>query len=115
MLLVQVPDLFRRKAMKRLCLLAAGSCTALSVLAVSALAKPTPEIRPIGPFTDKSGIAHLKGKGLFGEANITCATSTSIGSFITSLLGTFALLFNGCLVSEIILLLCTGLEDTVTS
>jgi hypothetical protein len=101
--------------MKRLCLLAAVSCAALSVLAVSALAKPTPEIRPIAPFTDKGGEASLIGKGLIGSAKIKCSSSTSTGSFQTSLLGTFDILLRGCLVSQIILLLCTGLEDTVTS
>ncbi len=87
------------------------------VVAVGASArKATPEILPVGGFTDKSGEVKYAGKGLFGTSNIKCASSTSRDGFTNSLLGTFDLLIEKCLVSEAgSLLLCTGLGDTAGS
>jgi hypothetical protein len=78
--------------------------------------KPTPEIRPVLAFTDRSGEAKLTGRSLLGASTVKCASSRSSGAFSNSLLGSFDMLFKGCLVEELsLLLLCTGLEDTESS
>jgi hypothetical protein len=89
-----------------------------AVMAAGASArKATPEILPVGGFTDKSGETQFAGKGIIGTSVIKCATSTSHGGFTNSLLGTFDNLYEKCLVKEPIvgLLLCTGLGDTANS
>jgi hypothetical protein len=89
-----------------------------AVVAASASArKATPEILPIAGFTDKSGPSALASPGLFGSTNtVACAKSVSTGAFQTSLLGTFDVLFEKCLLSSILgLFLCTGLGDTANS
>jgi hypothetical protein len=91
-----------------------------AVVAASAFAargEKTPEISPIGLFTDQVlGEPELVGKGIFSaEAAVKCKDALSTGGFQTSLLGTFDILFLGCLVKEVILLLCTGLNDTQES
>jgi hypothetical protein len=93
-----------------------------AVVAASAFAargEKTPEIRPIGLFTDNSAPGTepaLIGKGIFkSTSEVICKDAPSTGGFQTSLLGTFKVLFLGCLVSEVLLLLCTGLSATQTS
>jgi hypothetical protein len=90
-----------------------------AVVAASAFAKATPEITPIGSFTDHTAPGTqpaVVGAGIFkGEAAVTCEDVSSTGGFQTSLLGTFDWLFLGCLVDEVELLLCTGLNDTQKS
>jgi hypothetical protein len=90
-----------------------------AVMAASAFAKATPEITPIGLFTDNSAPGTepaLVGAGIFSaEAAVKCKDAPSTGGFQTSLLGTFDVLFLGCLVDEVELLLCTGLNDTQKS
>jgi hypothetical protein len=90
-----------------------------AVVAASAFAKATPEITPIGLFTDNSAPGTepaLVGADIFkGEAAEKCKTAPSTGGFKTSLLGTFDILFLGCLVDEVELLLCTGLSDAQKS
>ncbi len=89
-----------------------------AVMAAGASArKATPEILPVGGFTDKSGETVFSGKGVLGTSNIKCVSSTSHGGFTNSLLGTFDNLYEKCLVNEPIvgLLLCTGLNDTAGS
>jgi hypothetical protein len=90
-----------------------------AVMAASAFAKATPEITPIGLFTDNTAPGTepaLVGKGIFKkEAAVVCKDAPSTGGFQTSHLGTFDVLFLGCLVDEIELLLCTGLNDTQKS
>jgi hypothetical protein len=97
--------------------LALGAVVAGSAFA--ARGEKTPEINPIGLFTDElaPGTAvSLIGKGIFkGEGSVSCKDAPSTGGFQTSLLGTFDMLFLGCLVIEVILLLCTGLNDTQES
>jgi hypothetical protein len=86
--------------------------------AFAARGEKTPEINPIGLFTDQSvGVEPaLIGKGIFkGTSEVKCKDAPSTGGFQTSLLGTFKVLFLGCLVSEVLLLLCTGLSATQTS
>jgi hypothetical protein len=88
------------------------------VVAVGAFArKATPEILPVAGFTDKSGEIDFAGKGIIGASLIKCTSSTSHGGFTNSLLGTFDILIEKCLVKEPItgLLLCTGLGDTAGS
>jgi len=89
-----------------------------AVVAASASARlATPGILPIAGFTDKSGPSALASPGLFGSTNtVACASSVSTGAFQTSLLGTFDVLFQKCLLSTILgLFLCTGLGDTANS
>jgi len=87
-----------------------------AVVVAGASARPrTPSILPIGLFTDKSGASQFTGRGIFGTAAIKCASSTSTGGYKTSLLGTFNITFNQCLVNELVLLLCTGLDRNTTS
>jgi hypothetical protein len=93
-----------------------------AVVAGSAFARgtDTPEINPIGLFTDEiapgSEQPVLVGKGIFkAVGEVKCKDAPSTGGFQTSLLGTFDVLFLGCLVSEVVLLLCTGLNDTQES
>ena len=93
-----------------------------AVVAASAFAargEKTPEITPIGLFTDSSAPGTepaLIGKGIFkATGEVKCKDAPSTGGFQTSLLGTFKMLFLGCLVSEVLLLLCTGLSATQTS
>jgi hypothetical protein len=91
-----------------------------AVVAASAFAargEKTPEISPIGLFTDQVvGEPELVGKGIFSaEAGLRCKDALSTGGFQTSLLGTFDILFLGCLIKEVILLLCTGLTATQES
>jgi hypothetical protein len=84
------------------------------VVAVGASArKATPEILPVGGFTDKSGEVEYAAQVLFGESTFTCASTTSHGGFTTSRLGTFDILIENCL-SEL-LGSCTGLGDTAGS
>jgi len=86
------------------------------VVVAGASARPrTPSILPIGLFTDKSLGTEFTGRGVFGESRIICASSTSTGGYKTSLLGTFNETFEGCLVNELILLLCTGLDRNTTN
>jgi hypothetical protein len=87
-------------------------------VAAGASARPaTPGILPIAGFTDKSGEVKYASPGLFGSTNSEkCASSVSTGAFQTSLLGTFDLLFEKCLLASILgLFLCTGLGDTANS
>jgi hypothetical protein len=87
--------------------------------AFAARGEKTPEINPIGLFTDEIApgtTPALIGKGIFkATGEVKCKDAPSTGGFQTSLLGTFDVLFLGCLVSEVILLLCTGLNDTQES
>jgi hypothetical protein len=106
--------------MRWLKLLGIATVSALALTATtmgSASARVTPGLLPErGAFTDEAvGTPKFVGKGILGESTIECAHAPSLGSFITSLLGTFDILFTGCLVDEIILLLCTGLMDTAGS
>src|SRR6202051_2051826 len=89
-----------------------------AVVAASASArKATPEILPIAGFTDKSGESTLASPGLFLTTNtVKCTNSVSTGAFQTSLLGTFDVLFEKCLLNSALgLFLCTGLGDTANS
>jgi len=95
-----------------------------AVVAASAFAargEKTPEINPIGSFTDATATGTTPkfiGKGLLGTSEIECFKGAeSTGGFQTSLLGTFDILFKECLVDEPIvgLLLCTGSNDTANS
>jgi len=87
-----------------------------AVVVAGASARPrTPSILPIGLFTDKSGKTEFTGEGLFGTTAIKCASSTSTGGYKTSLLGTFNEIFRECLVNQLVLLLCTGLDRNTTS
>jgi hypothetical protein len=106
--------------MKRLTcagLLALCMCVVGVALAETASARVTPGVLPErGAFTDEAvGSPEFVAKGLLGESAFECAHAPSLGSFITSLLGTLDVLFTGCLVNEIVLLLCTGLMDTAGS
>jgi hypothetical protein len=92
-----------------------------AVVAASASARgtDTPEITPIGSFTDNLApgtTAALVGKGIFrAVSEVVCTSAPSTGSFQTSLLGAFKVLFRGCLVSEVLLLLCKGSTATEAS
>jgi hypothetical protein len=97
-------------------------CTLGAVVAASAFAargEKTPEINPIGLFTDETAPGTepaVIGKGIFkGVGEVKCKDVLSTGGFQTSLLGTFDRLWVGCLVSEVLLLLCTGLNATEES
>jgi hypothetical protein len=92
-----------------------------AVVAASAFARgtDTPEITPIGSFTDNLAPGtkvSLIGKGIFKAASeVVCTSVPSTGSFKTSLLGSFKALIRGCLVSEVLLLLCKGSTATEES
>jgi len=89
-----------------------------AVVAASASArKATPGITPSNVlFTDKSGVSVFAGGSVVSGSKVECATSESTGGFLTSLTGTFDLLFLGCLVKiTSVLYLCTGSNDKVSS
>jgi len=82
-----------------------------AVVAASASArKATPEVTPVAGFTDKSGASNFAGAGVFGTNTVACASSTSIGTYQTTHLGTFKVLFEKCLLNKLGLFLCTGLN-----
>jgi hypothetical protein len=85
--------------------------------AFAARGEKTPEVNPIGSFTDQSvGENEFIAKGLLGEEALKCPDALSTGGFQTSLLGTFDILFLGCKVEEAgAKLACEGLNDTNSS
>src|ERR1700692_581949 len=104
---------FRPLGLVLLVVFAFGAVVAASA---SARTKATPEILTIAGFTDKSGESALASPGLFRTNTVKCSNSVSTGAFQTSLLGTFDVLFEKCLLESIIgLFLCTGLGDTANS
>src|SRR5580693_4368417 len=85
--------------------------------AFAARGEKTPEMNPIGSFTDQTvGTNEFVGKGLLGEEKVKCPDALSTGGFQASLLGTFDILFSGCSFEELAkVFTCAGLNDTSSS
>ena len=89
-----------------------------AVVAASASArKATPGIFPSNVlFTSTSGPSSFGGSGILSSAEVKCTKDEDTGGFLTSLTGTFDVLFLGCLLKILsALFLCTGSNDKVTS
>jgi len=104
---------FRPLALVLLVVLAFGAVVAASASA----RKATPGINPPNVlFTDKGGLSIFAASGVLSGAEFKCAKNESTGGFLTSLRGTFDLLFLECLIKVLsALYLCTGSNDKVTS